>query len=99
MFYKVTDSNDANYDKYITSPRANGQLASTSEPVYERFSTPYLIISAGNNQYRFAQCTVWKRMTYVDGVKSVYTDGSNNQYAYIVEGTRSGNNISAYTIQ
>lgn len=87
VLYYVTDSNDSNYHKYITTPRANGKLADGIEDLYEVGILNYsltLTPRTNGTGYRAIQPTIWKPISFTNGVKNTLSG------AYIVEGPEIG---------
>lgn len=89
--YYVTDSNDTNYHKYITTPRANGELANASN-LYEVGTTGSTVVQTSGG-YAMTTITIYRQFSITNGVKS-YTGN-----IYIVEGMPGyGTNKTSYKV-
>lgn len=91
IYFYVTDSNDSNYHKYITSPRANG-IKVSSITAYKKDSTYTAFISRlGQSGHYIQSVTLYKQVSFLNGEMS-YTG-----QAYLVSSPMTGYNLTSYT--
>jgi hypothetical protein len=98
IIYKVTDSGNTNYNKYVGLPKSNAAvLNSSSKDYYEYSNILYTtLVYESATQYLLTPVCVYKGFNIINGAKSY-----NNKYYIINKSVASvtGNNIQSYKPQ